>query len=126
MIVASVMLVPPLLAGVSATAAGRSLGPDPHIQLVADDDEGRATFTEHAQEDMQDWQRKVHDFGRRAKATGQQGVDSAHRDLDTAFTKARLAADKLRTVGADGWQGAKTGYQQARHDLADTWDKIKP
>jgi hypothetical protein len=94
--------------------------------LVADDDEGRSSFTQHAQDDMQEWQRKVHDFGRQAKAAGQQGARSARDDLNTALSKAKLAADRLHTVGADGWQGAKAGYQQARHDLADTWERIKP
>jgi hypothetical protein len=61
-----------------------------------------------------------------SKATGQQGARSARDDLNTAFSKAKLAADRLHTVGADGWQGAETSFQQARHHLADTWDRIKP
>jgi hypothetical protein len=115
-----------LLAAVPAQAARPSLSPNAHVQLVADDDEGRSTFTQHAQDDIHEWQRKVQDFGRHARTAGQQDASSAKHDLDTAFAKAKLAADRLHTVGADGWQGAKADFQQARHGLADTWDKIKP
>jgi hypothetical protein len=121
-----VLLAPLLLAALPAHATGPSLPPNANVRLVADDDEGRSSFTQQAQDDMQEWQRKVHDFGRQAKATGQHGVRSAKDDLNTAFSKAKLAADRLHTVGADGWQGAKASFQQARHDLRDTWDRIKP
>jgi hypothetical protein len=121
-----VLVSPLLLTTVPAHAAGPSLPPNAHVQLVADDDEGRSSFTQHAQDDMQEWQHKVYDFGQHAKATGQQGARSARDDLNTAFSKAKLAADRLHTVGADGWQGAKSGYQHARHDLTETWDRIKP
>jgi outer membrane murein-binding lipoprotein Lpp len=131
-VAASVMLGSLVLAGAPPQAAGQSLGPNAHtlnarMLLVADDDDtDRSSFTQHAQDDIHQWQRKVHDFGRQTKAAGQQGANSAKHDLDDAFAKAKVAADQLRTVGADGWHGAKTTYQKASHDLADTWNRIKP
>jgi hypothetical protein len=111
----SIILGSMVLAGAPPPAAGQS-----------NDDTSRSSFTQHAEYDMHQWQQKVRDFGRHAKATGQQGASTAKHDLDDAFTKAKLAADKLRTVGADGWHGAKKTYQDASHDLADTWSRIKP
>jgi hypothetical protein len=125
-VAASVMLGSMVLAGAPPPAAGQSLGRGTHILLVADDDTDRSSFTQHAQDDMHQWQRKVRDFGRHAKAAGQEGAHTARHDLDDAYAKAKLAADRLRTVGADGWQGAKTAYQDASHDLANTWNRIKP
>jgi hypothetical protein len=72
------------------------------------------------------WKQKVHDFGETAKTTGQQGSAAAKNDLDKAWTKAKVAADGLKTAGADGWQTAKMSFEKAKSDLANTWDKIKP
>jgi hypothetical protein len=126
MVAASIIFGSLVLAGAPPQAAGQSLGRNGHILLVADDDTDRSTFTRQAQDDMHQWQRKVHDFGRQAKTAGQQGASSAKHDLDDAFGKAKVAADRLRTVGAEGWSGAKTAYQNASHDLTDTWNRIKP
>jgi hypothetical protein len=120
----SVVLGPLLLMGALPAIAGQSGAVHTHIQLVADNDADRAPFTQKAQEDMQQWRQKLHDFGEKAKESGQQGGAAAKDDLDHAWTKAKEAADRLRTVGADGWQGAKTSYESASHHLADTWNKI--
>jgi hypothetical protein len=119
-VVGSLLLLP----GVASAAIAQLPAPNPHVQLVADDD--RASFTQQAEGDMRDWGRKIHNFGRQVKTSGQEGAHSAKHDLDVAYSKARVAADNLKTVGADGWEGAKSTYQQAQHDLAETWDRIKP
>jgi hypothetical protein len=123
---ASVVIGPLLLIAAIPSAAGQSITQSARVQLVADNDADRGPYTQKAQDDMQQWQQKLHDFGEKAKTTGQQGGAAAKEDLDKAWTKARVAADKLKTAGADGWQGAKTTYEKATHDLADTWDRIKP
>jgi hypothetical protein len=106
--------------------AGQSTAPNTHIQLAADSDADRGQYTEKAQDDVDQWKQKVHDFGEKAKTTGQQGSAAAKDDLDKAWTKAKVAADGLKTAGADGWQTAKMSFEKAKSDLANTWDKIKP
>jgi hypothetical protein len=112
--------------GALPALAGQSTAPNTQIQLAADSDADRGTYTQNAQDDMDQWQHKVHDFGEKAKATGQQGSTAAKDDLDKAWTKAKVAADGLKTTGADGWQNARMSFEKAKHDLADTWDRIKP
>jgi type IV secretory pathway VirB10-like protein len=125
-LVASVVLGPLLLSGVPRVAVAQSAAPPPPIPLPADNDADRGPYTQNAQEDMDQWQQKLHDFGEKAKATGQQGAAAAKENLDTAFTKAKVAAEGLKTAGANGWQNAKMSFEKAKHDLADTWDRIKP
>jgi hypothetical protein len=115
-----------LIIGALPAVAGQSTAPNRQIQLAADSDADRGAYTQNAQDDMDQWQQKVHDFGEKAKATGQQGSTAAKDDLDKAWTKAKVAADGLKATGADGWQNARMSFEKAKHDLADTWDRIKP
>src|ERR1700691_6768334 len=92
-----------LMIGALPALASQSTAPNTQIQLAADSDADRGTYTQNAQDDMDQWQHKVHDFGEKAKATGQQGSTAAKDDLDKAWTKAKVAADGLETTGADGW-----------------------
>jgi hypothetical protein len=126
MIFAASLVAGPLLFGnVSTEAVARMAGNDAAIHLVGEGDADRSSFTDKAQDDMQRWGQRVHDFGTNVKDQGQQGVDSAKRDLNTAYDKAKVAADGLKTAGQDGWQGAKTTFERARDNLATTWDRIR-
>jgi hypothetical protein len=35
-------------------------------------------------------------------------------------------ASKLQTVGAEGWESAKTSFEKASRELAEAWHKIHP
>ncbi|HZB92458.1 MAG TPA: hypothetical protein VE397_13510 [Stellaceae bacterium] len=98
------------------------------LQLAADDDTAadRNTYLRKVQEDMQEWQRKLHQFGEAAKAKGQEAGGSAEKGLDDAWVKAKDESRKLQTVGAEGWQGAKTSYEKATDALAAEWRKLHP
>jgi hypothetical protein len=48
-----------------------------------------------------------------------------YRD-NAAWNKAEAASRKLETVGAEGWEHAKTSFEQASRELAETWHKIHP
>lgn len=126
MILAVSLVAGPLVFGnVSTEAIARWADNGAPIHLIADSDDDRATFTDRAQNDMQHWGERVHDFGVSVKDKGQQGVDAAKRDLNTAYDKAKVAADGLKSAGQDGWQGAKTTFERARDNLAATWDRIR-
>jgi hypothetical protein len=123
----SIIIGPLMLIG-ALPAAGQSLPPigsGTPIRLVDDSSTAdRDSFTQKAQADMQDWQKKLHDFGEQAEAKGQEAGSAAQSGLNDAWIKAKAASHKLQTVGAEGWQGAKTSYEKATQNLADAWHKV--
>jgi hypothetical protein len=73
---------------------------------------------------MQDWRQKLHDFGERAKAKGQEEGNAAGNELNAAWTKADAEEHTLEAASAEGWQSAKISFEKASHDLKELWDKI--
>lgn len=113
-ILAGLIIVGPLmLIGALPSAAG---DPTPD----------RDSYVHQAQDQMQEWQRKLHDLGEKAETKGKEAGTAAGNDLNDAWTKAQAASRKLQSVGAEGWESAKTSFEKASHDLAETWHKIHP
>ena len=130
MLTASIVIGPLVLIG-ALPAAGQStlaLGSGTPVQLAAGADSAadRDTYTQKAREEMQEWQRKLHDFSEKAAAKGKQLDNAAENDLNEAWTKAKAASSRLQTAGAEGWESAKTSFEEASRELADAWDKIRP
>jgi hypothetical protein len=127
---AAIIIGPFMLIGTLPAAAQPALplGSNTLIRLAADDDStaDRATFTQKAQAEMQDWQKKLHTFGEQAEAKGQEAGSAAQSGLNDAWTKAKAASHKLQTVGNEGWQGAKASYEKASQNLTDAWHKVHP
>ncbi|MGC2201257.1 MAG: hypothetical protein WA633_14065 [Stellaceae bacterium] len=112
-------------------AAGQStltLGSGAPVQLAAGGDStaDRDTYTQKARDEMQEWQRKLHDFSAKAEAKGQEAGNAAENDLNKAWAQAEAASRKLQTVGAESWESAKTSFEEASRELADAWHKIHP
>ena len=130
MLTASIVLGPLLLIG-GLAAAGQPIsapGPGASVRLAADDDSAsdRDGFTRKAQDQIEDWQRKLQDFNEQAAAQGKKAGDDAERDLNKAWNDARAASRKLQTVGAESWQSAKTTFEKASRDLTNVWNRVKP
>lgn len=125
MIAASLLIGPWLLGSPPMQATARMHGPVPSVQLIAESDTDRSTYTQKAQDDMHQWGQRVHDFGTSVKTAGKQGADVGKHALDAAYDKARTAADGLKTTGKDGWENAKSAFEKAKHDLAETWDRVR-
>lgn len=125
---ASVAIGALILIGALPAAADPSTAGDTQIQLAADS--GRTadkdTYTQKAQDEMQAWWQKLHDFSEKAKAQGQKAGDTAEHGLTAAWTKTEEAARRLQTASADGWERAKISFEQASRELADAWDRIRP
>jgi Skp family chaperone for outer membrane proteins len=105
-------------------AAARPAAPaalDVQVQLIADDSTpaDRGTYVQRAKDEMQEWNRKIQDFGTK---TG----DAAKRDLAKAKASADRAAQKLENASARGWESAKRGFERASRKLSDTWHRINP
>jgi hypothetical protein len=131
MLTASIVIGPLMLIG-ALPAVGQStlaLGSGVHVRLAAgsnDTTADRDTYTQRAREEMQEWQRKLHDFSEKAEAKGKEAANAAENDLNKAWTKAEAASSKLQTAGAESWEGAKTSFEEASRELADAWHKIRP
>ena len=131
-ILSAAMVIGPLvLIGALHAAAGQStlaLGSGAPIQLAAGGDStaDRDTYTQKARDEMQEWQRKLHDFSEKVVAKGKEAGNATENDLHEAWTKAEAASRQLQTVGAEGWESARTSFEKASHELAETWHKIHP
>jgi hypothetical protein len=86
----------------------------------------RDTYAKQARDEMQEWQRKLHAFRKKAAAKGEETGYAAENDLNKAWTKTEAASRKLQTAGTQGWDSAKTSFEKASGELADAWDKIRP
>jgi hypothetical protein len=130
MLTVSIVIGPLVLIG-ALPAAGQStlaLGSGAPAQLAAGADSAadRATYTQMVRDEMQEWQRKLHDFSEKAAAKGKQLDNAAENDLNKSWTKAKAASSRLQTVGAEGWESAKRSFEEASRELANAWDKIRP
>jgi len=128
---ASIVIGPLMLIGALPAAAGQSalaLGSGASVRFAAagDSTADRDTYTRAARDEMQEWQRKLHDFSERAEAKGKEVGNAAENDLNQAWAKAEAASRQLQTVGAEGWESAKTSFEKASHELAEAWHRVHP
>lgn len=125
---AAVVIGPLMLIGALPAAAGGSISSDASTQLAAgtDSPSDRETYTQKAQDEMQDWQRKLHDFSANAADKGQEAGNAAEKDLNEAWTRTEAASRQLQTVGDEGWEQAKASYEKSSRDLAEAWHKANP
>jgi hypothetical protein len=95
------------------------------MAAVADWKTERDTYVQKARDEVQAWQRKLHDIREKAKTRNSEASIAAQNDFNTAWTETEDAFHKLETVGAEDWQGAKMSFNKASHKLAAIWEKIK-
>ena len=130
MTAASIVIASLMLIGALPAAAGQS-DPAPvastpaGLAAAGDTTTDRASYTQKAREDMQEWQRKLHDFSVRAEANGKEAGSAADTDLTKAWTRTEAASRRLQTVGAEGWDRARTSFEQASRDLAAAWGRVR-
>ena len=125
---ALIVIGPLMLLGALPAAAGQSISSNSPIQLAAagDSTADRDTYTQKARVSVDEWQQKLHDFGEKAKAKGQEEGNAAENELKAAWTKADAEQHKLQSASAEGWESAKISFEKASHDLKEAWDKIRP
>ena len=114
-----------------AAAAGPSTfvlgsGGSMRLTAVGDATTDRDSYTQKARDEMQEWQRKLHEFGEKSEAKGKEVGDAAEDNLHKAWTKAEAASRKLQAAGAEGWKSAQTSYEKASQELKDAWRKVHP
>lgn len=128
---AAIIFTPLMLIGALPALAGQPVSlspPNAPVRLAADtaSTTDRDTYMQRAKDELQEWQRKLHDFGEQAKAKGQTTSNSSGDELNEAWSKTEAASHRLQTASADGWESAKISFEKASQNLADAWHKIHP
>jgi hypothetical protein len=111
-------------------AAGQSIQPpqpaaSSRMAAVADWKTERDAYVQKARDEVQEWQRKLHDFSEKTRTKTSETSIMAQNDFNAAWKETEDAFHKLETVRAEDWESAKTSYNRASLKLAAIWDKIK-
>jgi hypothetical protein len=100
------------------------------VDEVVVDEETKVILDErpfHVREVVGDqWRQKLHDFGEKAKAKGQEENNAIGNALNAAWTKADAERHKLQTASAEGSENAKISFERASHDLKRLGTKSGP
>jgi hypothetical protein len=113
-----------LMAALPAAArSARSLNSNASVHDSASD---RDTYAERARSEMQEWRRKLQDFGDSAHAKAKEANKVAVDDLNKAWTRTEAASRRLENAGTDDWRSAKASYKADSHRLTLAWDKVSP
>ncbi len=128
---ASIVIGPLMLLGVPPAVAGQSslaFGAGASVQVAAGEASAadKDTYMRKVKAELQEWQRKLHDLGEKAEAEGTEARNTAENDLDRAWTRAEAESRKLLTVGAEGWENARTSFEEASRELAVAWNRFHP
>jgi gas vesicle protein len=112
-------------------AAGQTISPHASgapTQLAAEGDFGakKDEYVQRSKAEMQDWRKKIDEFGDTAEAKGHEADAAAKSDLQAAWVNAEAESRKLATASADAWDDAKASFEKASQNLKDTWQKNHP
>jgi hypothetical protein len=125
-IIGSFILIGTLPAGAGQSALVLPSGAPIRLAASGDSSADRDTYAQKARDEIQEWQRKIHAFSKKAAAKGEEAGYVAENDLNKAWAKTEAASRKLQTASTEGWESAKTSYEKASRELAVAWDKIRP
>lgn len=114
---AALLIVPLLLAAPLASAAQPDTPP-------ATTSSERASVTQQAGEQMQQWQHKIDDFAVRAKAEGRHVGKDTQAAFDDAWAKSKDATARLQHAGKSGWADAKKYYDVQTDNLTAAWKRL--
>jgi hypothetical protein len=124
-LLAALILVSPLTLAASAGAQPAPGSSTPgRVATVNNAAADRDSYTRKAHDEVDDWQKKLHEFKVKAQVEGKDADRVAKADLNVAWRKTEAASRKLQAAGAKGWDAAKADYEKASQDLADTWYRI--
>ena len=97
------------------------------IRLADIDDAvaGRDVFARLAQDEMQEWRRKLGGFHAVVRIDGGEIDGATAADLSKAWAHAEAASRDLRIAGPQNWEGAETSYEKASYELGMAWRKSR-
>ena len=86
----------------------------------------RSSYTQHAQDEIRIWQKKLHDFDAKVQVKATDAQASASKDLDDAWTETKSASSQLETAAEADWDSAKASFKKASDKLTVAWHKVNP
>jgi hypothetical protein len=117
-----------LLVGPTMSQAATPTANAAPVQLAAGSDfsSEKDSYVAKAKSELQEWRDKLDRFGDKAGAKSQQVGDTAKADLQAAWAKTEEEGRRLQSASADGWDKAKSAFEEATQHLKDTWHRIHP
>lgn len=125
-LVGSLVLVGTLLAAADQSTSRPGSSVPVRLAVARDSAADREVYSQEAQNQLRQWQRKLRDFGDKAKGGGKAADAAARDELQRAWTNAEAASDRLQAMDAAGWDSAKSSFEKASHQLAESWHRIHP
>jgi hypothetical protein len=118
---------PLVLIGAGPALANQPISPA-SFRLAADSTlpSDRETYAQMARDQVQAWDRKLHNLSESAVAEAKVAGDAAKNDLDAGWSKTEAASRQLEAASAEDWESAKASFETASRELADAWHKIHP
>ncbi len=94
------------------------------VAAASDDFAAKKSEYEHqAQQQYDSWRAKMSDLAARAKAKSVTLSTSAQAELDQAWDDAKLRWGELEKTSAEGWDKARTAWEQAADKMKRTWQR---
>jgi hypothetical protein len=97
--------------------------PQPETATPAAPVADRSAYLQKAKAQLHEWRVKLDGYAESAKAKTEAAQTAAAEDLNKAWTKTKIAADRLETATAAEWQSAKDGFQKESDALSAAWAK---
>ena len=123
---AAIVIGPLVLVGALAPTAGQPLSSSIPVQLAAGTDStvDRDSYAQKVEDEMREWRQKRHDFDETAETKGKEINKAAANDLSNTGTKTEAALGQLKTASAEGWESAKSPFEKADREQADSSNRF--
>jgi hypothetical protein len=104
-----------------------SSGSEAAVQSPAalDPTESEDPYIQKAQAQMRLWEQRLTQLDSTV-GSDKELSDSAEDAVNKAWIAAEATYDELQPTGAEGGQGARTAFEKAVQQLAETWHKVHP
>jgi hypothetical protein len=104
-----------------------SSGSEAAVQSPAalDPTESKDPYIQKAQAQMRLWEQRLTQLDSTV-GSDKELSDSAEDAVNKAWIAAEATYDELQPTGAEGGQGARTAFEKAVQQLAETWHKVHP
>jgi hypothetical protein len=83
----------------------------------------RGEYLQKVHAEMHDWRVKLKRFDREAAAKTEKVGADAKRDIRVAWAETKVQSRHLEKAGAEGWDRARQGFEEASEHLQESWDR---
>jgi len=93
---------------------------------AAENPADRKTYVQTKNAEMAQWRSRIDNFAARTQARATAADETASREIQGAWSHVQRAPSALDAAGEDGWDNARSAYEQASRDLEATWARVGP